>query len=84
MADFREKIKTIASTKGTSAPEPAKNLGMGCLAGAIVIVSILTFIITIGLFKSGSWIAGSFAGLFFLMSALTAAILVLPHKRNPL
>lgn len=84
MADWREKIKTISKTKGESAPEPAKRLGMGCLSAAILAVSILAFIIAIGLFKSGSWITGLFAGLFFLLCAATAALLLMPHKPNTL
>ena len=84
MADWREKIKTIANTKGESAPEPAKRLGMGCLTAAVIAVSILAFIIAIGLFKSGSWVIGLFAGLFFLLCAATAVILLLPHKPKPL
>lgn len=84
MADWREKIKTIANTKGASAPERAKRLGMGCLASAILAVSILAFIVTIGLFKSGNPIFGFFAGLFFLLCAATAAALLMPHKPNAL
>lgn len=84
MADWREKMKSISNTKGASAPEPAKRLGMGCLTAALLAVSILAFIIAIGLFKSGSWVIGLFAGLFFLLCAAMAVLLLLPHKPNTL
>lgn len=80
MSDFRHKIKAVASTKGTSAPESAKKAGMGCLGFLILIVSILSLIITIGLFQSNSWLLGGFTTLFFLISAATAALLLVPQK----
>lgn len=84
MADWREKIKSISKTKGNSAPEFAKQLGMGCLGYAILAVSILTFIVAIGLSYSGNWVAGLFATAFFLVSAATAFLLIMPHKSNKL
>lgn len=84
MADWREKIKTISKTKGSSAPESAKRLGMGCLGFAVLAVSILTLIVAFGLFKSGSWMAGLFAAAFFLVSAATAVLFLIPQKSNPL
>lgn len=80
MSDFRHKIKAVASTKGTSAPESAKKAGMGCLGFLILIVSILSLIIAFGLFQSSSWILGGFTFLFFLISAATAALLLVPQK----
>lgn len=84
MADWREKMKSVSKTKGSSAPESAKRLGMGCLGSAVLAVSILTLIVAFGLFKSGSWMAGLFAGAFFLVSAATAVLLIMPQKSNPL
>lgn len=84
MADFREKIKSIASTKGTSAPERAKRLGMWIITVLVIAASILTFIIAIGLFRSGNWIMAIFASLFFLLTAATAYVLVVPQKLNTL
>lgn len=80
MSDFRHKIKTVASTKGTSAPEGAKKAGMGCLGLLILIVSILSLIIAIGLFQSSSWILAGFTTVFFLISAATAVLLMVPQK----
>src|SRR5690606_16008685 len=84
MADFREKIKTISSTKGSTAPEPAKRLGMGCLLIAVLAVSILTFFLAIGLFLNGNWIMGIVLSIFFLMSAMIALVLLFPHKFDSL
>ncbi|MCP2033738.1 CHASE2 domain-containing sensor protein [Planomicrobium sp. HSC-17F08] len=84
MADFREKIKTISSTKGSTAPEPAKRLGMGCLLIAVLAVSILTFFLAIGLFLNGNWIMGIVLSVFFLMSAMIALVLLFPHKFDSL
>lgn len=84
MADWREKIKSVSRTKGSSAPESAKRIGMGCLGFAVLAVSILTLMVAFGLFKSGSWMAGFFAGAFFLVSAATAVLLLIPQKSNPL
>ena len=84
MADWREKMKSVSKTKGSSAPESAKRLGMGCLGSAVLAVSILTLIVAFGLFKSGSWMAGLFAGAFLLVSAATTVLLIMPQKSNPL
>ncbi|HSI66017.1 MAG TPA: hypothetical protein VK947_01295 [Planococcus sp. (in: firmicutes)] len=84
MADWREKLKTISSTKGDSAPEGAKRAGIGCLSLVIAVVSILTFIITIGLLFSGSWVIGTFAAIFCVISASTAVLLLLPQKAEEL
>lgn len=84
MADWLEKIKTISSTKGSSAPESAKRAGIGCLSVLVAAVSILTFFIAFGLFRSGDWILGLFAVLFGLMASATVLILILPHNRNSL
>lgn len=80
MSDFRHKIKAVASTKGTSAPEGAKRAGMGCLGVLILIVSILSLMIAIGLFQSNSWILAGFTSVFFLISTATAALLIVPQK----
>lgn len=82
MADLREKIKTISSTKGDHAPESAKRIGMWIIAAMVIAVSILTFIIAIGLFRNGNWILAIIASLFFLVSAATAYVLAFPHKLN--
>lgn len=82
MADFRQKIKAIAAVDGTAAPEPAKLFGMICLFVFLVAVSILTLIMTIGLFRSGSFFFGTASAFFFLLSAATAAA-GFPLKRNP-
>lgn len=84
MADFREKIKTISSTKGDNAPESAKRIGMWAIAAMVMAVSILTFIIAIGLFTNGNWILAIIASLFFLLSAATAYVLAFSHKLNTL
>ncbi|SDI60040.1 hypothetical protein SAMN04487975_12216 [Planococcus glaciei] len=84
MADFREKIKTISSTKGSSAPETAKRLGMGCLLMVVLAVSILTFFLAIGLFLSGNWILALVVLLFFALSTLTASVLLFPQKFDSL
>lgn len=84
MADWRQRIKNIASTKGASAPENAKQTGMGCLTVLILIVSILTFIITFGLFRSGDWGMALFSGTFTVLSASTLLILLSPQKTNEL
>ena len=84
MADWREKITSVSKTKGTSAPEGAKRAGLGCLGLIIVAVSILTLLITIGLFKSGFALMGVFTTLFLLICIATAALLLVPNKRNPL
>ncbi|CEG21880.1 hypothetical protein BN1080_00799 [Planococcus massiliensis] len=82
MADLREKIKTISSTKGDHAPESAKRIGLWVIAAMAAAVSILTFIIAIGLFRNGNWILAAIASLFFLLSAATAYVLAFPHKLN--
>lgn len=84
MADWREKIKTVSSTKGSTAPESAKRAGVGCLAFFVLAVSILTLLIAIGLFKSGNWILALFILAFFALSSVTAAILILPQKSDTL
>ncbi|HSJ37447.1 MAG TPA: hypothetical protein VK945_04465 [Planococcus sp. (in: firmicutes)] len=84
MADWLERIKTVSSTKGETAPESAKIAGVGCLATVIAITSILTFLIAFGLFKSGHWIMGSFAAAFALIGALTSTLLLWPQKPNRL
>jgi CHASE2 domain-containing sensor protein len=84
MADWREKIKTISSSNGSSAPEAAKRAGIGCLAFFIIAVSILTFLISIGLFRSGNWIIALFILAFFALSSVTAAILLFPQKTDSL
>lgn len=84
MANWREKIKTISTSDGTRAPETAKRAGIGCLAFFIIAVSILTFIISIGLFKSGSWGLALFMLVFFTLSTLTAIVLLAPQKTDSL
>ncbi|MGI2327790.1 hypothetical protein [Planococcus sp. YIM B11945] len=84
MADWREKIKTISSTNGSSASEGAKRAGMGCLAFFVLAVSILTLILSIGLFISGNWLMASAVFVFFALSAGTAAVLMLPQKPDSL
>lgn len=84
MADWRQRIKNIASTKGSSAPENAKRTGMGCLTVLILIVSILTSIITFGLFRSGYWGMALFSGTFTVLSVSTLLILLSPQKTNEL
>ncbi|TWT27597.1 hypothetical protein [Planomicrobium sp. CPCC 101110] len=84
MADWREKIKTISAADGSSAPERAKQAGIGCLAAFLIAVSILTFIIAIGLFRSGSWIIALFIAAFFALSTISAAILLTPQKTDSL
>ncbi|WP_106532796.1 hypothetical protein [Planomicrobium soli] len=84
MADWREKIKTIAAANGSSAPEGAKKAGIGCLVLFMAAVSILTFIISIGLYRSGNWVVALFALTFFVLSTITAAILLIPHKTDSL
>ncbi|TWT03470.1 hypothetical protein [Planomicrobium sp. CPCC 101079] len=84
MADWREKIKTISAANGSSAPEGAKRAGIGCLAFFLTTVSILTFIIAIGLFRSGNWIVALFILAFFALSTVTAAILLTPQKTDSL
>lgn len=84
MADWLDKIKTVSSTKGESAPESAKSAGVGCLAAVIAIATILTFLIAFGLFRSGHWVMGSFAGIFAVIGAITSALLLLPQKSNRL
>lgn len=84
MADWLEKIKSVSSTKGETAPESAKSAGVGCLAVVIAIATILTFLIAFGLFKSGHWIMGSFALMFAALGALTSALLLWPQKLNRL
>ena len=84
MADWLEKIKTVSSTKGDTAPESAKRAGVGCLGAVIAIATILTFIIAFGLFISGHWIMGSFAAVFALIGTLTSALLLWPQKLNQL
>ncbi|WP_038704770.1 hypothetical protein [Planococcus sp. PAMC 21323] len=84
MADWRGKITSVSKTKGTTAPESAKRAGLGCLGLIIAVVSILTLLITIGLFKSGFVLMGSFATLFLLICSATTVLLLMPHKQNPL
>lgn len=84
MADWLDKIKTISKTKGDSAPESAKSAGVGCLAAVIAITTILTFLITFGLFRSGHWIMGSSGLLFAVIGALTSILLLWPQKSNGL
>ena len=84
MADWLEKIKTVSSTKGETAPESAKSAGVGCLAAFIAIATILTFLIAFGLFRSGHWLMGSFVLLFAAISALTSVLLLWPQKPNRL
>ena len=84
MADWREKITSVSKTKGTTAPEGAKRAGLGCLGLIIIVVSILTLLITIGLFKSGFALMGIFTTVFLLICLATAALLLVPNKRNPL
>ena len=84
MADWREKITSVSKTKGTTAPEGAKRAGLGCLGLIIVAVSILTLLITIGLFKSGFVLMGVFTTVFLLICVATAGLLLVPNKRNPL
>ncbi|MGH2316869.1 hypothetical protein ACRC6Q_03825 [Planococcus sp. SE5232] len=84
MADWREKITSVSKTKGATAPEGAKRAGLGCLGLIIVAVSILTLLITIGLFKSGFALMGIFTTVFLLICLATAALLLVPNKRNPL
>ncbi|RNF40074.1 hypothetical protein [Planococcus salinus] len=84
MADWRQRIKTISSTKGDSAPESAKRTGIGCLTTFVLIVSILTFLITFGLFQSGSWGMAFFSAVFAVLSIATLVILLLPQKTNKL
>lgn len=84
MADWREKITSVSKTKGTTAPEGAKRAGLGCLGLIIVAVSILTLLITIGLFRSGFALMGIFTTVFLLICLATAALLLVPNKRNPL
>lgn len=84
MAGWREKIQNISTTKGDSAPEGAKRAGVGCLSFIIAAVSILTFIIAIGLLFSGSWVMGSFAAVFGVISASTAVLLLFPQKAEEL
>lgn len=81
MADMRQKIKAISSANGASAPELSKRLGMGFLFAVLAAVSILTFIIAIGLFKSGSLLMGTIFTAFLLLTLLTAAA-AFPLKRN--
>lgn len=84
MADWRQKISDISKTKGDSAPESAKRAGMGCLIALIVIVSILTLVMAIGLMTAGHWIIGSMTLLFFAFCAATVLAMVWPHKPKPL
>ncbi len=84
MADWRGKITSVSKTKGTTAPESAKRAGLGCLGVLIAVVSILTLLITIGLFKSGFVLMGIFATAFLLICIATTALLLVPNKRNPL
>ena len=84
MSDWLNKIKTVSSTKGNTAPESAKSAGVGCLATVIAIASILTFLIAFGLFRSGHWIMGSFAVAFATVGGLTSALLLWPQKSNRL
>ncbi|MBT2583047.1 hypothetical protein [Planococcus sp. ISL-109] len=84
MADWRQKMSDISKTKGDSAPESAKRAGMGCLIGVIVIVSILTLVMAVGLTTSGHWLIGGFTLLFFAACAVTFLALIWPHKPKPL
>lgn len=84
MSDWLNKIKTVSSTKGETAPESAKRAGVGCLAAVIAIATILAFLIAFGLFKSGHWIMGSLATAFALVGALTSVLLFWPQKLNRL
>lgn len=84
MADWLDKIKTVSSTKGATAPESAKSAGVGCLAAVIAIATILTFLIAFGLFRNGNWIMSSFALLFAALGALTSVLLLWPQKPNRL
>lgn len=83
MADFRQKIKAIIQTDGSSAPEPAKKAAMGCLSVVLLVVSILTLLITIGLFQDGSWLFGGVLFLFFLLTA-AMTVVAFPLKRDSL
>lgn len=84
MSDWLNKIKTVSSTKGDTAPESAKSAGVGCLAIVIAIASILTFLIAFGLFRSDHWIMGSFAVVFASLGTLTSILLFWPQKTNRL
>ena len=84
MADWLEKVKTVSSTKGDTAPESAKRAGVGCLGVVVAIATILTFLIAFGLFKSGNPVMGSFAAAFALIGALTSFLLLWPQKPNRL
>ncbi|MFD1032954.1 hypothetical protein [Metaplanococcus flavidus] len=84
MADWLEKIKSVSSTKGDSAPESAKRAGVGCLAVVIAIATILTFLIAFGLFRSGNPVMGSFAAVFAVIGTLTSFLLLWPQKPNRL
>ncbi|MBT2570851.1 hypothetical protein [Planococcus sp. ISL-110] len=84
MADWREKITSVSKTKGTSAPESAKRAGLGCLGLIVAVVSILTLLIAIGLFKSGFLLMGIFTTIFLLICVATTVLLIAPNKHNPL
>ncbi|WP_422124055.1 hypothetical protein DHX103_04375 [Planococcus sp. X10-3] len=84
MSDWLNKIKTVSSTKGDTAPESAKSAGVGCLGAVIAIATILTFLIAFGLFKSGNPVMGIFAALFAIVGALTSFLLLWPQKPNRL
>jgi len=84
MADWRQKVFDISKTKGDSAPESAKRAGMGCLIGIIIIVSILTLVMAIGLIGAGHWVMGGFTLVFFAASAVTCLAMIWPHKPKPL
>lgn len=84
MADWLEKVKSVSSTKGSSAPESAKRAGIGCLSILIAAVSILSFIIAFSLFGSGNWVLATFALIFALLSAMTVWITVMPDNHNSL
>lgn len=84
MSDWLDKIKIVSSTKGSTAPEGAKNAGVGCLAAVIAVATILTFYIAFGLFRSGHWIMGSFALFFSIIGAFTSFLMLWPQKSNGL
>lgn len=84
MADWREKITSVSKTKGTSAPEGAKRAGLGCLGLIVAAISILTLLITIGLFRSGYGLMGVLTTAFLVVCIATTVLLLAPSKRNPL
>ena len=72
MADWRQKVRTISRSDGSTASETGKRAAVGCLSVVLFIISILTLIILFSLFRNGEWVLGILAAFFFIVTAGTA------------